>query len=117
MAGLLTVNVDVHGIDEVKETIRDALDRADKAEAKLKKYRWHDLRNNPEDLPRNYLHYERVSDEIKISFDKIKIIYMDKYKQITEHATGINGKYKSLVSGYEIIAWKFLEPFEVEEDE
>lgn len=115
MADLLTVKVDVQGLDEVKEIIRDALDRAEKAEAKLQKYRWHDLRKDPEDIPMKHMNWDVITGTMKVCYNAPRILYMDSKKQVTEHAQGVNGKYTSLISHFEIIAWKFLEPLKEDE--
>ena len=108
MAKLMTVTIDVKNLDEVKEY--------------LDKYKWHNLTENPEDLPSERCkvlgancRYDGTMyyDTVHFATDLYEVDEYDfaKYK-------GTDGFYVyDSTWGYcivEVDAWKYIEPFEVD---
>ena len=87
--------------DDAIYTAIEALEKADK-------YRWHDLRKNPDDLP------EAIGDsESEYVLVMIGTPEWNSWEQAYYH----HGK--RLWSTYEqnVFAWRYIEPFEEEEEE
>lgn len=84
----------------------EAWDMAIKALEKADKYRWHDLRKNPDDLPE--------ADEYGCS-DYVLVMIGTPEWNSWEQAYYHHGK--KLWSTYEqnVFAWRYIEPFEEEE--
>lgn len=84
--------------EDLNKWIRVAKDAIEKQN----KYRWHDLRKNPDDLPEKYTN----------------IVYIFKCDGITHYNTDNYscGLFESWKDGYgreyEYIAWRDIEPFE-----
>lgn len=79
------------------------------------KYKWHDLRKNPEDLPEEnkYVHawvhtYKKVMDEYIIAK---KDVYRVRRKAETWKGTGVQIN-TGMYNHQQIIAWREIEPFE-----
>ena len=89
-----------HTIDEVIWEWKKYKDRAEK-------YKWHDLRKDPEDLPREdglYCIAIEWADEIETGFGQWENMY------------GYRSGWSALMPSLQaVIAWKEIEPFEVEE--
>ena len=85
----------------------EAWDMAIKALEKADKYRWHDLRKNPDDLPEDNGYGE--SDYVLVMIGTPE---WNSWEQAYYH----HGK--RLWSTYEqnVFAWRYIEPFEEEED-
>lgn len=68
-----------------------------------KKYDWHDLRNNPEDLPPEgllvflYVTYLGVYDDYTVGMQKNGVFESDQYDEAGQ--------------GFDTLAWKYIEPF------
>ena len=90
-------------IPEYYEAIEMAVDALEKAD----KYRWHDLRKNPDDLPKDNGYGE--SDYVLVMIGTPE---WNSWEQAYYH----HGK--RLWSTYEqnVFAWRYIEPFEEEED-
>ena len=90
-------------IPEYYEAIEMAVEALEKAD----KYRWHDLRKNPDDLPEADGNSE--SDYVLVMIGTPE---WNSWKQAYYH----HGK--RLWSTYEqnVFAWRYIEPFEEEED-
>lgn len=91
---------------------------------KIDKYKWHDLRKNPEDLPvihadwllvikENNPHFCTITDKLFIGDN----LYDANDVDINSLEKGI-GKYYGNVFLYanKVIAWREIEPFEEEEE-
>ena len=89
---------------EVGKTIDFAIEAIEALE-KAEKYKWHDLRKNPNDLP-------ILGDNIIIGYINMnvpkEIIYISYETDEDCLKNLINGKYKHFV----FIGWKYIEPFE-----
>lgn len=88
-------------------TAIDALEKADE-------YRWHDLRENPNDLPD---HHEKTVIILKRAncFNKYEVAYLNFKGEWVIFST-----LEEVFSEYEkgvwcIAGWKYIEPFEVKE--
>ena len=86
----------------------EAIEMAIKALERANKYRWHDLRKNPDDLPK--------ADEYGCSEYVLVMIGTPEWngwEQAYYHHD------KRLWSTYEqdVFAWRYIEPFEGEEDD
>lgn len=89
--------------------IEEAIDVLEKAD----KYRWHDLRENPNDLPEEHHNYGHIfSDNVLViteEYDKPIVAYMNLTLNIWFNP--IEEEY--LEPGFgKVIAWKYIEPFE-----
>ena len=103
---------------EVDDDVYDHTDRIDeilklnkiviKALEKADKYRWHDLRKNPDDLPE-----ADGNDESDYVLVMIGTPEWNSWEQAYYHHD------KKLWSTYEqdVFAWRYVEPFEEEEEE
>lgn len=109
MAQLATVTIDVKNLDEVKEY--------------FEKYRWHDLRKNPDDVPAEDCRVIRVNrfgngnwhyDIANYATDLYSIDEYDFYEY-----KGKSGFYcYDSEWGYYLVgvdAWKYIEPMEDDE--
>ena len=87
----------------------EALHMAIKALEKADKYRWHDLRKNPDDLPEGF----EGSYESEYVLVMIGTPEWNSWEQAYYH----HGK--RLWSTYEqnVFAWRYIEPFKEEADE
>lgn len=83
----------------------DAIRVAVKALEKAEKYRWHDLRKNPNDLPKNEAEYL-----VKIDCENGTWYEVAHFENDSLY-NNLNGEYMGDAS----IAWKEIETFEVEE--
>lgn len=90
---------------EYYEAIEMAVDALEKAD----KYRWHDLRKNPDDLP------EAVGD----GYESEYVLVMTGTPEWNSWEQAYYHHDKKLWSTYEqnIFAWRYIEPFEEEEEE
>lgn len=89
--------------------LQDAIDILEKVD----KYRWHDLRENPGDLPEEHHNYGHIfSDNVLViteEYDKPIVAYMNLTLNIWFNP--IEEEY--LEPGFgKVIAWKYIEPFE-----
>lgn len=78
---------------------REALTLAAEAMEKADKYRWHDLRKNPKDLPNKF-------EDVLIAFKNNPIVDVAMY--------GNGGIWATTSSTYRtgfVVAWKHIEPF------
>ena len=86
---------DFSWMDEVAEMAIEALEKVDK-------YRWHDLRKDPDDLP--------PIDE------RVELIFNVNNKNINQFGL-LNTNKEWAVNGFitqlSVIAWRYIEPFEV----
>ena len=97
----------------------EAWNMAIKALEKADKYRWHDLRKNPDDLPVKAEYVEVITDE----HDDIplSIQYDDAIMQFGERRISL-GYVDSVFIEWDaerrgkIIAWRYIEPFKEEEE-
>ena len=94
----------INGINDIREfnkTVTTALEKSDK-------YRWHDLRKNPDDLPEADGNSE--SDYVLVMIGTPE---WNSWEQAYYH----HGK--RLWSTYEqnVFAWRYIEPFEENKDE
>ena len=107
---------DADRIDEIlklNKIVIKALEKADK-------YRWHDLRKNPDDLPVKAEYVEVITDE----HDDIplSIQYDDAIMQFGERRISL-GYVDSVFIEWDaerrgkIIAWRYIEPFEENKDD
>ena len=106
-----------HCDEEVGEDVYDSASRVDellqlnkivsKALKKADKYRWHDLRKNPDDLP------EAIGDGYES--DYVLVMVGTPEWNSWEQAYYHHGK--KMWSTYEqnVFAWRYIEPFEGEE--
>ncbi len=103
---------------EIDEDVYDNTDRIDeilklnkiviKALEKADKYRWHDLRKNPDDLP-EAIGGSYVSEYVLVMIGTPE---WNSWEQAYYHHD------KQMWSTYEqnVFAWRYIEPFEEEED-
>ena len=91
----------------------EAIDIAIKALEKEEKYHWHDLRKNPDDLPKNlsgsYLFENKWGQVFKGTFravGDIKLFETHIYSK--DHGGDIWLQYKTC----NVVQWKEIEPFE-----
>ena len=94
----------INGINDIREfnkTVTAALEKADK-------YRWHDLRKNPDDLPEDNGYGKSEYVLVMIGTPE-----WNSWEQAYYH----HGK--KLWSTYEqnVFAWRYIEPFKEEADE
>ena len=85
-----------------------AIEEAIEVLKKAEKYRWHDLRDNPDDLPRQY-------GKTRFSVDVLIATETDKCFSAIGYIDLVNRVWRSGTYGYErsgVIAWKYIEPFE-----
>lgn len=90
------------------EEVREALEKAEK-------YHWHDLRKNPEDLPKNlsgiYLFENKWGQVFKGTFRVVRDIKLfETHIYSKEHGGDIWLQYKTR----NVVQWKEIEPFEEE---
>lgn len=95
-------------IEYLKEECNsDYAEVAIEALEKANKYKWHDLRKNPEDLPSHnkkvIVYYRKRNSENTLQYGTDRII--------SDYPKGWRGFQK----GNRVIAWKEIEGFEVEE--
>ena len=92
-------------IPEYYEAIEMAVEALEKAD----KYRWHDLRKNPDDLP------EAIGD----GYESEYVLVMTGTPEWNSWEQAYYHHDKKLWSTYEqdVFAWRYIEPFEEEEDE
>ena len=88
------------------EEIREALEKAEK-------YHWHDIRKNPEDLPKNlsgnYLFENKWGQVFKGTFRVVGYIKLfETHIYSKEHGGDIWLQYKTC----NVVRWKEIEPFE-----
>ena len=85
----------------------EAWDMAIKALEKADKYRWHDLRKNPDDLP----------EAIGGGYESEYVLVMTGTPEWNSWEQAYYHHGKRLWSTYEqnIIAWRYIEPFKEEE--
>lgn len=90
-------------IPEYYETIEMAVEALEKAD----KYRWHDLRKNPDDLP------EAIGD----GYESEYVLVMTGTPEWNSWEQAYYHHGKRLWSTYEqnVFAWRYIEPFEEEE--
>lgn len=90
-----------------------AIEEAIEALEKMDKYRWHDLRENPDDLPEEHHNYEHsFSDKVLVITEEYKntiVAYMNLTLNIWLNP--IHEEYLEPDFG-KVIAWKYIEPFE-----
>lgn len=112
---LMNATEDNH-IQAIKRYI-DACDTALDAPEKSIKYRWHDLRKNPYDLPVTDGKYEVVVRD-EYGEDWIAMATWSGKVLLTGNKKGFGLRaefYNMSFSTNEIIAWREIEPFEEEE--
>lgn len=105
---------------EVAEMINDCIDNALET---ADKYRWHDLRKDPSDLPTQNGLFLTVLIPIPIraysfKFQRCELLYYTDLMGICTQKHWHNGKVGKvdyLNYDKEVIAWKYIEPFEEEE--
>ena len=95
----------INGINDIREfnkTVTAALEKADK-------YRWHDLRKNPDDLP------EAIGggDESEYVLVMIGTPEWNSWEQAYYH----HGKRMWSTYEQNVFAWRYVEPFKEEADE
>lgn len=90
-------------IPEYYEAIEMAVEALEKAD----KYRWHDLRKNPDDLP------EAIGD----GYESEYVLVMTGTPEWNSWEQAYYHHAKRLWSTYEqnVFAWRYIEPFEEEE--
>lgn len=81
-----------------------AIEAAVEALEKVDKYKWHDLRENPDDLPEE--DENRTSDNVLVvtKYGDFSVAYID--------LTLIEWCTDEYTAAEDIIAWKYIEPFE-----
>ena len=86
----------------------EAWDMAIEALKKADKYRWHDLRKNPDDLP----------EAIGGGYESDYVLVMIGTPEWNDWEQAYYHHGKRLWSTYEqnVFAWRYIEPFEGEED-
>ena len=95
----------INGINDIREfnkTVTAALERADK-------YRWHDLRKNPDDLP----------EAIGGGYESEYVLVMIGTPEWNSWEQAYYHHGKRLWTTYEqnVFAWRYIEPFKEEADE
>ena len=90
----------VNELLQLNKIVSKALEKADK-------YRWHDLRKNPDDLP------EAIED----GYESEYVLVMTGTPEWNNHEWAYYHHGKRLWSTYEqnVFAWRYIEPFEEEE--
>lgn len=83
---------------------KEAIDVAIEVMEKAEKYRWHDLRENPDDLPKENGDYMVWYHAINGVYDGAKVMYYST-------AGWLTGKTRKKEG---VIAWREIEPFESE---
>ncbi len=88
---------DIDDILELNKIVIDALEKADK-------YRWHDLRKNPDDLP----------EAIGGGYDSEYVLVMIGIPEWNSWEQAYYHHDKKLWSTYDqnVFAWRYIEPFE-----
>ena len=89
--------------DHCGKCMKNAKELGLKAIEKVEKYCWHDMRKNPEDLP------EIMSEIVYIFTEKGK---NKKYSNTARYSESVLKSDEV----FEYIAWKYMEPFEEEEE-
>lgn len=112
-ADIVCAPTEMHGKRYVYPDPEDyAIEEAIKTLKKVEKYRWHDLRKDPEDLPEVAEEEFGTSDEVLVMTTKEDspiIAYIELKPRIW---------YEPMDSAYledlygNVIAWKYIEPFE-----
>lgn len=97
-----TNDLNIVGTDRILDAIRSGIDSLEKAE----KYKWHDLRKNPEDLPEDGSYILTFHELLGRQCYGI-CEYNNK-----QFEDGIN---PSCLIKESLIAWQYIEPFEEEE--
>ena len=95
----------INGINDIREfnkTVTAALEKADK-------YRWHDLRKNPDDLP----------EAIGGGYESEYVLVMIGTPEWNSWEQAYYHHGKRLCTTYEqnVFAWRYIEPFKEEADE
>lgn len=88
----------------LKETIKEITEVLEKVD----KYKWHDLRENPDDLPRQY-------GKTRFSVDILVATKTDKDFSAIAYIDLVNRVWRSGIHNSEypgVIAWKYVDPFE-----
>ena len=87
----------------------EAIDKAIEALKKADKYRWHDLRKNPDDLP----------EAIGGGYESDYVLVMIGTPEWNDWEQAYYHHGKRLWSTYEqnVFAWRYIEPFEENKDE
>ena len=113
---------------EIDEDVYDDISRVDeilqlnkivsKALKKADKYRWHDLRKNPDDLPVKAEYVEVITDEhddipLSIQYDDA-IMQFGERRILLGYVDSVFIEWEAERRG-KIIAWRYIEPFEEEE--
>lgn len=116
-----------HAIGDLPHSARtvEAFEMAIEALEKAEKYRWHDLRKNPEDLPKSddgglyeivlkckYSDYMRYSHAMRIMLSDDGEYWLDNEYGFLNHP-----KYKKGCGGdekWDVVAWRRVDPFENE---
>lgn len=101
-------------IPEYYEAIEMAVDALEKAD----KYKWHDLRKNPDDLPVKAEYVEVITDEhddipLSIQYDDA-IMQFGERRILLGYVDSVFIEWDAERRG-KIIAWRYIEPFEEEE--
>ena len=104
----------------VKQTSIDAADLLESMAARAEKYRLHDLRKNPDDLPT--MCYIKQYDRYDSDF--VEFMYSEEELPIIGYLRKKNGKLVGCeenwrtddVDEYNVIAWREIEPLEVEDE-
>ena len=96
-----------HGQEACIKAIEDACILAVEALEKADKYKWHDLRKNPDDLP------EAIGD----GYESEYVLVMVGTPEWNSWEQAYYHHGKKLWSTYEqdVFAWRYIEPFEEEE--
>lgn len=97
-----------------------AMDMASEALEKQEKYKWHDLRKNPDDLPEKQPKLTMSKPVIVWMGDSYWNHLMQDYYDYSNHEWALSSLYEihdwSLIQSNEVIAWKYIEPFGSEEN-
>lgn len=91
------------------------------------RYKWHDLRKNPEDLPKGYednewfecVHENHINDPYYPTYQYNEEYGFGSWEDIFDpFSLGfVDSEFNALPDGYEkVIAWREIEPFEEEEE-
>lgn len=96
-----------------------AVDAAIEVLKKADKYRWHDLRKNPDDLPVKAEYVEVITDEhddipLSIQYDDA-IMQFGERRILLGYIDSVFIEWDAERRG-KIIAWRYIEPFKEEED-
>jgi len=76
---------------------------------KQEKYKWHDLRKNPEDLP-EIPHWTNYSEAVEVVVSGG--IYDTAVYGKRGFLGGLEGEFSWFTESEPIIAWRYIEPFE-----